>query len=469
MNKKIILTESQYDKLTKFIVETKFDTIIKNVVKVGDIIKIDFKNSVGNFKVVDNINGQIQMDNIDSGSANINYRYFITATSLHGTELEVRRIHKIKEKDKLKDIKTWKVIPVKDIKNIEVVRNGNIIDKVDSPEGGAINKDEINTDFKDKVDNYLAIILNDIKTDTGLKLRLNTKEELLFCCQGRTQNEFTFELASKTKIKDLGEYTSFILNINGEVGSDNQDLFELNKNIIKTTDGGKTFSLLFNTTLGDKTTNTWINCIIELGQLPSCDSNSDVEDEPKNDEKLKIDGKKALELILSDPNLKKAFYSQPSFLNLFKAELTGKKAVGTGIVPVLDIVDRYMTKRLDNKLDAKFKQKEKIIFSPVKESSIPFLNSNSATERFILDPNKAYTGWVRNKQLGDTEIVIENAREGFKILIKDKTDVTDVFLCEVIKLVTIGKNIKEYPANDEIEIKVSRQSPGYEPIIKAKG
>ncbi len=121
MNKKIILTESQYKRLMDFINETPYDKVVRNVVKVGDIIRIEYRNSTSNFKVVDNTNGQIIMDNIDSGSANINYRYFISTTSLYGSDLQIRRVHKIKEKDKLNDIKSWKILDVKDIKNIEVV------------------------------------------------------------------------------------------------------------------------------------------------------------------------------------------------------------------------------------------------------------------------------------------------------------------------------------------------------------
>jgi hypothetical protein len=106
MPKKIILTEQQFDKLQQFRFETKFEDFISKNAKVNDIIRIEFKNSVNNFKVISNDDNRIQMDNIDAGSANINNRYFIASTGLNGNRIEIRKVNKTKEANKLNDIKS---------------------------------------------------------------------------------------------------------------------------------------------------------------------------------------------------------------------------------------------------------------------------------------------------------------------------------------------------------------------------
>ena len=77
MIKKLRITESQYERLLASINETPFDKMVKSTAKAGDIISITWKGSMNKFEVVDNIGGQIVMDNIDKGSTNINYRYFL--------------------------------------------------------------------------------------------------------------------------------------------------------------------------------------------------------------------------------------------------------------------------------------------------------------------------------------------------------------------------------------------------------
>ena len=147
MNKKIIITESQYERLQKMVVETPFDQMIKNNIEVGDVMRITWKGSESNFEVINNTSGQIIMDNIDSGSTNINYRYLLVFTSLDGDDLSGKRVHKTKEADKLDNPKSWSNISVKDITNIQVIRNGKVIDEVDpvSPSAEKQQKDLSNS------------------------------------------------------------------------------------------------------------------------------------------------------------------------------------------------------------------------------------------------------------------------------------------------------------------------------------
>lgn len=189
--------------------------------------------------------------------------------------------------------------------------------------------------------------------------------------------------------------------------------------------------------------------------------------EEKNTETLRR-GKKAMEAILSDPNLQQAFFKQPSFFNLFKAEMTGKRATGTGIITAINIVNNYMDKKETEKLGATFTQDKKVIFSPLREVSIAYQNKNAQSDKFVMVPTESYTANVKNKQLDDVDRVLENLSDGFKVLVKEKTDQTDTFLCQVIKLVTVGKTKKEYPSKDLVRIKFSRESPGYAPITVKK-
>ena len=78
------------------------------------------------------------------------------------------------------------------------------------------------------------------------------------------------------------------------------------------------------------------------------------DDEEKRKKEL-ADAKKTLDAILADPNLKKAFYSQPSLWELFKAELTGKKATGKGIITVKNIYNAYEGKKATESVKKTYK------------------------------------------------------------------------------------------------------------------
>ena len=125
------------------------------------------------------------------------------------------------------------------------------------------------------------------------------------------------------------------------------------------------------------------------------------------DEDLKQDGKRAMEMILNDPNLKKAFYTQPSLWNLFVAELKGKKATGKGIVPTLKIVGNYESKGIESKLGTTFIEGDKITFRPVGTTKIPFTR-NGKNDEYVFDENRniEYHPKVLPRKLG----------EGFKVV-----------------------------------------------------
>lgn len=194
----------------------------------------------------------------------------------------------------------------------------------------------------------------------------------------------------------------------------------------------------------------------------------DKESEKKTDDELRSDGKIALDLILNDPNLKAAFYSQPSFLELLKAEISGKKAVGQGIVPTLNIVGNFQSRKIDQELGSEFKAGRKINFAVEKEVVIPYLDKKSITQRFVLEPNAKYNGKVKRYELSDGRTRrITNDPEGrpkdeFEMVVKGPTSKDNVYICDVIKVVVIGNQRKEYPMPDVLITFLP--SEGYQPL-----
>jgi len=479
--KKLVLNEQQFNRLKTYINETKFPNVI-NKLQVGDVVKIDFKNSTNTFKIVKVFQGQVQMDNIDAGSTNINYRFFLTYNSLEGNGLELRRVHKIKEKDKLGDIKLWKPINISGIKNIEVIRNGKVIDKVDEPKPIDPNdqgKNKDNQVFIDEINNNLGIILNQLNEDKGLKLNMSNKEELMFCCLSRSQGLFTLELTSETKIAELKKWDSFIMSIQGTPDAINDDqpnkqeenLFELNKDIVKTSDGGRTFNLLVKANAGDKTSKIWINGIMGVSATPSCKSTEEheKEDETQDMEGLKAEGKKALDYILSDQNLKDAFFQQPSLWNLFIAELKGKEATGKGIGPTLEIINAYTRKKNTEKLEAEFNEDKEIRIKPIDNISISY-NKDNKKLNYTFDAlnNEGYEVIVNKQELGENVSLSSKNKDQsvqYRIeLLKRLSKIEDGFICNIILIVKKGTKVTKFE-KEHVKFKILRkESPGYRPI-----
>lgn len=483
MSKKIKITESQYNRLIQLMVETPFDTMAKDSIKAGDIISITWKGTKNNFKVINNTSGQIIMDNIDKGSTNINYRYFMVYTSLNGDDLQLRRVNKKKEADKLNDTKSWSPITVKDISSIEVIRDGKVVDKVDplspSPEKQQKQGKKPNENMTDyligEVNNYLAVILGQLVEGKGLTLELSNAS-IIFCCLKKTGGVFNLEISQNKSLPSLNKWDSFILELKGNADDDN--LYELNKNIIKTTDGGKTFGLKFKVQSGNDNSEVWIVGCNGVSITKSCEdlSDDDVDEkdiendeEVKKDEgELKMDAEEAFQKILSDPLMKKAFYSQPTFWQAFVAELKGKKHPGNGIITVLNLVKKYENKKLAEKIGEGFgEERDEVMFKPLEPITINYRVKKDATKTFTLQnlkPTKAKI--VTDKR--ETGLVLENylPNENYvlRVVVLDKTDRENIKQCKVI----IGEILKSTnrfhplstPITENIEF---LKSKGYNP------
>ena len=447
MNKKIKITESQYNRLINLMVETPFDTMTKTGVQAGDIISITWKGTKNNFKVINNTSGQIIMDNIDTNSTNKDFRYFMVYTSLNGDDMEVRRVHKKNQADILNDPKKWSKFTFKDITNIEVIRDGKVVDKVDplSPSAAkqqkqGISGGTVSQDFIDEMNNNLGTILEQLQEDKGLKLVLNNAE-LIFCCNSKSGGVFDLELTENKSLPVLNKWQTFVLDIKGNPNDEQTSLYEANKDIIKTSDNGKTFSLKFKVFAGEEKSEVWIIGGQGVAITKSCEDKTedgDAKDETKQEEELKLDAKEAFEKILADPMMQKAFYSQPTFWQSFVAELRGKKHPGNGIITVLNIVKNYETKKIVEQIGEGFTDKKGVIvqFKPLEAITLTYNAQKEGRKTFIVQTlkpteiktsaDKRETGLVLEVNLPDDPNYI------LRVVVDGKTETENIKECRLI-------------------------------------
>jgi hypothetical protein len=450
MNKKIKITEAQYNRLINLMVETPFDVMTKSSIQNGDVISITWKGSKNNFKVINNASGQITMDNIDKGSTNINYRYFMVYTSLDGDDLELRRAHKTKEADKLDDQKKWANVTVKDITDIQVIRDGKVIDRVDpvSPSAAKQQK-QGNTgttesnDFITDINNNLTIILEQLIEGKGLKLILNNAE-VIFCCNKKTGGVFDLEIIENKSIPELNKWQTFVLDIKGNPNDSETSIYEANKDIVKTPDNGKTFSLKFKVITSDKESEVWVIGGQGVAITKSCEdkTDDDIEDNEevntKEEEELKLDAKEAFEKILADPMIQKAFYSQPTFWQSFVAELKGKKHPGNGIITVLNIVKNYEYKQIIEQIGEGFSDKKGDIveFKPLKPTTINYNAQKEGRKEFTLQTLKP-TEIKTSADKRETGLVLEvnlpqDPNYILRVIVDGKTETENIKECRLI-------------------------------------
>ncbi len=174
-----------------------------------------------------------------------------------------------------------------------------------------------------------------------------------------------------------------------------------------------------------------------------------------NYDDVRDEAQKAYKLIISNPDLKQAFYKAPSLWNLFVAELKGKKAPGKGIIPTLDLVGSYNNRLIKEKLNANFIPSLPVLFKLYKNSPIP--------EAFSADKN--YTAIVvedREKVYGRIYLEVDGDN-GVKYTINPKSEINTVHngYYATIK----NKKDKEEKTKD-IQIIILEPSEGYSKIEK---
>ena len=193
-------------------------------------------------------------------------------------------------------------------------------------------------------------------------LRSGTK--IVLKCVKASNNVFEFEIA-KDDNGAIKNWDKLTLKINiGKQGQTNTDLYNNNQNIIKPSKGKNGFTIVFTGSNKEgKSNNVNFNDITKVsqttepkqepkqeepktsGDTEQPDASGDAEQSEASD-KLVKKADRALTSIQDDPLLKKAFYEQPGLMKLFFAELQNKKAVGKGIITVLDLLQKYTTKKM---------------------------------------------------------------------------------------------------------------------------
>lgn len=174
---------------------------------------------------------------------------------------------------------------------------------------------------------------------------------------------------------------------------------------------------------------------------------------PKNKNELVFDAERAFEMIVNDPALKNAFYTKPKFMELLMAELSGKKALGSGIIPTLQLISKYQSNKINSKLgdafisrlSASFKVLEKVVFEMPNQ------------HLFTLTPEKTYTAVVQGFDYSQTNYdskVLENVKSDFKIFVKEAVEgEKDVFKCDIQKyVVTPDGEIKVVGVREDVNI-----------------
>lgn len=476
-SKKLKITEAQYDRLLKLMTETPFDQMAKQNIQVGDVVRINWKNSNNNFKVVDNNGGQIIMDNIDAGSTNINNRYFMSFTSLDGDDLDLRKVNKVKNPEKLDDIKSWDPITVKDLSNIEVFRDGKLIDTVDpmSPtadkqqkKSGDAKDANVAPDFMDEVNNDLAIIIEQLDEKKGINFMFGSSF-VNFCCVDKTNTTFVLEInkTENTTLPDLNKWDYFILDLQGDPDHDN--LFLKNQGVVSTSDG-KTYNLKFKVSVAQINKEILLKAITGVNVLPDCTSSN--EDRPEDD--VVADAEKALELIMKDKGFQEIFYKQPDFWERFKADLKDakankkvNKAGGSGILSsTVGMISKATEKAVQQKVGKGFIKNNQAKFIPAEDVAVKYRDDNDDT--YVL-PMVEDLIRVRRHEIDDVTQVLQktipNSPLSLRILVKTKTDDPNIKLCDVQVGVVNHNKFVEKGVTPDVRIKFLN-SEGYQAQVE---
>lgn len=162
------------------------------------------------------------------------------------------------------------------------------------------------------------------------------------------------------------------------------------------------------------------------------DLDANVPDTPElRQKKQREKGEKALRQILTDPVLRKAFYRQPTFWELFTSELSGKKPVGKGIGPALDLIDKYNKKLKLTKIKGDFVKRRTADFKIGKRIDVQIMKHGKLFD-FVLDGNELYDAVVQNYERHGLTVLTGRNKNNikYKIIVKDATKNPNVYICD---------------------------------------
>lgn len=449
---KLKLTENQYSLLLNYINETKFDVSMRSQVKVNDIISIEFNDNItNNFKVIENNNGGIIMDNIDVKSTNINYRYFFDLNSFNNNELDLRRVHKFKQADLAdENPASWPFYTIKNIKRIRVFSSNGL--KKDEVDIEPINKNKPKKEKYDK--NFSTEVKTEIKDifkklsqlneNENLKFNLSDNSEINFCTV--SQHGYTYELTinnikgNRHKYEFLKDYR-IVLSFNESAGQNEMD------EIIKTKNNGQIKSLLLKLIKGEVEKRYYLDFInFELGGKCEDIIKNNIDKEKNKNTKEREESKEILNLVLNDPLLKKAFLSTPKLFGLIKL------GEPKGIIPAEKLLNGYFEKRIKNQSGTdtdNFKSDRRGLLEFLYEPIDKLLG----TEQFKINVGEHYIARVKNFSFKDKHIILISAKPRYKLYILNNIE-TDIFKATLEKDYMNINGIKEhFKKNVTIKVK----------------
>lgn len=200
------------------------------------------------------------------------------------------------------------------------------------------------------------------------------------------------------------------------------------------------------------------------------------QEEPKQDtsEPVTVDAKKntkknakqTMDAIINDPILKKAFYKQPSLLNMIMSAIKGENPKGTGIVPAQQIIRNYEISKVKGTLGDVFDN-----FIPNKDLTYT-LRGN--TINFDQDENgkpitfnsvDVYSAKVNELKIGDLNLSLYDDKKDVKIIVKkeNKTERKPNTFDVTFQKKYIDKATKKYQTKsiDGIITIISKEGSGY--------
>jgi hypothetical protein len=146
MANKLIITESQFNKIKQFLTETPLNRFISSSAKEDDLIQISVGDKKSVFKVVEVYKGfEITMVGL-SDDVNDNV-YVMRNNSITGGKIKLYTIGK--DIDPIPDIKYWNVINAK-LDKLELFRNGKIIDSADIRQTAIVDPNSTLGDYTDE-------------------------------------------------------------------------------------------------------------------------------------------------------------------------------------------------------------------------------------------------------------------------------------------------------------------------------
>jgi hypothetical protein len=153
------------------------------------------------------------------------------------------------------------------------------------------------------------------------------------------------------------------------------------------------------------------------------------QEEPKQDtsEPVTVDAKKntkknakqTMDAIINDPILKKAFYKQPSLLNMIMSAIKGENPKGTGIVPAQQIIRNYEISKVKGTLGDAFDNfiPNKDLTYTLRGDTINF-DKDENGKPITFDSIGVHSAKVNEIEIGDLNLSLYDDKKNVKIIVK---------------------------------------------------